>query len=94
MNYNDKTIYKHIVEPITIQVCKLPADAEILSVQVQENRVCIWFLCDPTNPEENRFIEIVSTGEKIHETLNVKRIFIGTVQMHSYVFHIFERVQK
>lgn len=85
-----KTIWKLPLETTDTQDVSMPAEAEILCVQVQRDIPCIWILCDPELPTELRTIEIFGTGHPVQEGV---RDYIGTYQLHGggLIFHTFER---
>ena len=82
-----KTIWKYEVNPYSEQ--RLPKGAEVLSVQVQKDKPCIWVLVDPSNEKELRVFRVYGTG---HELPDNPGKFIGTFQLFDgdLVFHVFE----
>ena len=89
-----ETIYKYVLNVDDKQQVSIPLDAEILSVQMQGESLCMWALIDTENEPENRTFEIFGTGHSIHWEMGVERKFISTFQIPSrgLVFHIFERL--
>ena len=84
-----KTIWKYPIQEEAI--FEMPKGAEILSVQVQDGLPTLWALVDPDAPKERRGFLVVGTGWKLsHEWFSQARIFIGTVQLGGFVWHIFE----
>lgn len=73
----------------------MPAGAELVTVAVQHNTICIWALVDPEQPAERRRFKIVGTG---HQELEPNDRYIGTVmtqetvmtQDQTFVWHVFE----
>lgn len=66
----------------------LPKGFQILSVQVQNGTPCIWALVKTESPEEIVRFRVFGTG---HDITNVKTcIHVGTIQMGSYVWHVFQ----
>ena len=47
-----KTIWKYNIQPVTTLL--LPEDAEFLSVQLQGEDACMWFLVDDQKPKVRR----------------------------------------
>lgn len=90
-----KTIWKYELSPSITgnHTFKMPKDAEILIVQMQNNNPCIWVLVNPNNEAEERFFELFGTGHEI-PCDGISRKFIGTFQIQegSLVFHLFERL--
>lgn len=85
-----KIIWKFPIKHISDRVILLlPASAQILSVQLQGNDICVWVLCSPTEPKSERTLAVYGTGHPIPE---IEQRFIGTVQEcnGALVWHIFE----
>lgn len=85
-----QTIWKLELSGITKQKLMLPIGAKILTVQVQNNCPCIWFLCNPENDKEERFLEVYGTGHDIQLHTEIDRYYLATFQIGSLVFHVFE----
>ena len=88
----NKTIWKFELETTDNQTIEMPVNAEILTVQTQNETPCMWALVDPTEKKEKRFIEVFGTGHDVHYDMGVSRNYLGTYQLHggSLVFHVFE----
>ena len=85
-----KTVYKYVL-PVEDEVrISMPAFAEVLSVGVQNNAVCVWALVDPSVPSLHKTFRITGTGHPIEDP--DKWSFVGTVQLYgeSLVFHVFQ----
>ena len=75
---------------------KIPECASILTAQLQKDIICLWVLDTPADfalaknsDSPGRTFDIVGTGHpfgKNGETYN----YISTVQLYSFVWHIFE----
>lgn len=67
----------------------MPQGAVILSAQEQRGAICVWYLCDPSQPPTTRRIRVSGTGWDLHSPPGR---FIGTVQTDggNLVWHIFE----
>ena len=87
-----KTIWKFELEIADKQTIEMPVNAEILTVQTQNEIPCLWALVDPDDPKEDRVIKIFGTGHPIVYDAGVDRKYIGTYQLRggSLVFHVFE----
>jgi hypothetical protein len=85
----NNTIWKIALENIDEQTIEMPANAEILSAQMQSETLCIWAMVNPRNEKVKRIFHIFGTGHSIPEA---KRKFIGTYQLYegALVFHLFE----
>lgn len=88
----NKTIWKFQLKTVGNQTIEMPVNAEILTVQTQNEIPCIWALVDPTETRENRFIEVFGTGQDVQYDMGVGRNYLGTYQLHggTSVFHVFE----
>jgi len=84
---NSRAIWKFALELADYQQVEMPEGAEIISVAVQGELVCLWAIVNPARPAEYRGIQIVGTGNPI--PANLQR-FIGTVQIPPFVWHVFE----
>ena len=86
-------VWKYPLSMIRVQELELPANAHILTVQVQRETPCIWALVDETMPLERRRIMIFGTGQP-DEDLGKLINYIGTFQMldGDFVWHVFESV--
>lgn len=89
-----KVIHKYTLELGDRVTMALPKEAEILSVQWQDNRgLRLWAIVDKESLEfEYRIFRIYGTGDFINERENLKHI--TTVQQPTsgspLVWHIFE----
>lgn len=80
-----KTVYKYALEP----EMKLPKGAKILSVNIQQDVLCLWSEVDTELPLEQRNFLAYGTGWQINP--DSKREFIATVFGPSgLVWHIYE----
>jgi len=73
-----------------IQVISMPAKAEILCVQAQNGKPCIWAMVDIEADKDERTFHIYGTGHPVETGANL--IYIGTFQQNNgvFVFHLFE----
>jgi len=91
---SDLTIYKY---PLRIGVTELnlPLDAEVLTVQTQNNEPMLWAIVDPDDSEtEKRVFYMLGTGHRHPSSEFTDLEFIATIQLSNgeLVFHVFERV--
>lgn len=87
-----QTIYKYELQIEDTQTLALPKGAQVLTVQVQHGKVCLWALVNPKQPVlEDHTIEMRGTGHPI-ESGGLR--YYSTVQLDGgrLVFHVFERV--
>lgn len=84
-------VYKYELEITDEQSVKLPFGAEILTVQLQSNKCCLWALVDPRNELEERVICIYGTGHPIPDNIKLKYITTFQIPHLGLVFHAFEK---
>lgn len=87
----EKQIWKYQLEQMHSSIM-MPIGAEILTMQLQNGKPCIWALVDPEAEKSIREIEIHGTGHDISYTDIIQRKYIGTYQVEPFVFHVFERI--
>jgi hypothetical protein len=68
-------------------VLDMPAGAEILTLQVQDEKPTLWARVDPEQPPVRRQFAIVGTGHQVPDNASE---YIGTWQSALFVFHLFE----
>lgn len=83
------TIWKYEIEATDRQTVSIPKDAQFLSIQVQRQSICMWFLVNPKKPPVDRVFTVYGTG---HHVPAVPGKYLGTFQLMggSLVFHAFE----
>lgn len=76
---------------------EMPMGAQILTVQLQFDKPCIWAVVNPLNDLEERHFEIYGTGQDINceQSVGFKRKYINTFQINGrrLVFHLFENLK-
>jgi len=90
-----KTIYKYDIPPVDSCKVSMPVGAEILTIQAQKDRPCIWALVDPKEEKRDvRVFEVYGTGHSMRCDMGIDRNYIGTYQLREgdLVFHLFERL--
>lgn len=87
-----KVIWKHELTNDGIFNILMPIGAEILALQTQDGKPCLWVLVEPEKEKEVRKFELVGTGHTINEPYYKK--YIGTCQLQGglLVLHLFERL--
>lgn len=84
------TIWKYPLEIMDTQFLELPVGAEILSVQVQNGQLVCWAIFDKLTARiEQRIVYIFGTGNPIRDNDVKGKLFLGTVQMGLFVWHVF-----
>ncbi len=87
-----KTIWKFELTG-TDTVVQMPEDAKVLSAQRQNTKICIWAMVDDQAKKVARNFVIQATGEWLEGPASdpdVKMVFIDTIQVAGFVWHIFE----
>lgn len=90
----NKTIFKYpIINPDNVMF-NMPKDAEVLTVQCQDDIPTIWALVNAKELQrEHRYFEVFGTGHNIPCGMGIERKYINTFQMNTgLVFHLFERL--
>ncbi|AQY22662.1 DUF7352 domain-containing protein [Riemerella anatipestifer] len=84
-----KVVYKYPLLVQGVQFVSLPKGAEILCVQEQNRKPCLWALVNPLAEKQDVRIITSSTGE-VFNTKNLK--YIGTYQLpdNGFVGHLFK----
>jgi hypothetical protein len=84
------TIHKQVLEVTDRQDVRLPWNARVLSVQVQQGLLCVWYLCDDEIvTKEPITFYVIGTGHRADHVSQCT--FLGTVQLDGgrLVFHVF-----
>lgn len=86
----EHTIYKYPLDVQKVQRIKMPSDSEILCVQMQNGKPCLWVSCSPMLEMLYRVINMTGTGHDLSNRVMGK--YIGTFQMSEgeLVFHVFD----
>ena len=81
------TIWKFGLLTVNEQAIDMPAGAEVLCVQTQDDSPQLWALVDPKAPRIPRKFRIFGTGDP-----SVSGTYVGTYQLlgGKLVFHVFE----
>jgi hypothetical protein len=83
-------IYKYAInlDPGTPQKFDMPKGAKILSVQDQRDILTLWALVDDETIErEIKRVVVFGTGQSFSD---FPRRYISTIQVGSFVWHVFE----
>ena len=84
-----RTVHKYEVISFDPQIVMMPKGAIIRYVGQQEGSVCLWAEVDSDGPMEARLIYVVGTGKRIMY-LERSPKYLGTVQVQSFVWHVYE----
>jgi len=80
-------IWKFQLEVKDFNRVKMPEKAQILSVAIQYDTICIWAVCPVASETFTRTFQLIGTGHPIHKA---ERRYIGTVVVGAFVWHVFE----
>jgi hypothetical protein len=85
-----KRVYKYHIEITDEQVINMPTNAQILTVQEQNNEAFIWALVNPNESLYPYRFRLAGTGHEIHGSGFMT--FIGSFQLANgaLVFHLFK----
>ena len=88
MGVGDRTIWKFRLLPGF--GVKMPRGAKVLHAGGQGEELCVWALCDPEAPTEERRFDVYGTGHPCPADLGP---YVGTALLGngSLVLHVFER---
>ena len=84
-----RRIYKYELEITDKQDVEMPLGAQMLSVQMQGDKLCVWALITTGREQEVRHIEIYGTGRDIGNENQMNIFHRGTVQDGGLVWHVF-----
>jgi len=82
-----KTIWKFPIAVTDKQWLSMPANAQILTVQLARGGLALWAIVDPEVEVAKRCVVIRGTGQPIEGTAGT---YIASVQDGSFVWHIFD----
>ncbi|MDZ4250363.1 MAG: hypothetical protein U0990_09770 [Candidatus Nanopelagicales bacterium] len=88
----ERQVWKFAIDsPASAAAIVMPRGAEVLSVGVQHDVICLWALVDPNAPYEARSFRIAGTGHLILDAAETDR-FLGTIQLAggNLIFHVWE----
>lgn len=82
-------VFKYVLQFSTgiVQPIIMPPGAEVLTVQLQELKVCMWakVRADIAHSQERKFI-LIGTGRPLPDSVS----YVGTFQDGDFVGHVFE----
>lgn len=87
-------ILKHPLNIVVQQVVHLPVEAQVLSIEVQNDRLCMWALCEDAAFRQTKAVEVVmiTTGMPgVPEDILITHHFMGTKMLSNggFVVHAF-----
>lgn len=88
-----RMIHKQILFLTDTQTIKIPKNSTFLHIGNQDNNLCIWYIFDiDTDSFEIKTILIRGTGHLLEDKILTK--YLGTVQIHEFVWHIFQSLNS
>ncbi len=85
-------IWKYPLAIADQQEITIHEGARILSVQMQDGKLCLWAMIRPDRPEERMVINVIGTGHPIDIGEDEDLQHLGTVQQGALVWHVFARL--
>lgn len=89
-----EVIYKYPLEVVDSQVITLTTDADVLTVQVQNNQPVLWALVrTDIEAHQQRRIRMIGTGHEINPSPTERLMYLSTIQLRdgALVLHVFEQ---
>lgn len=90
-----RTIHKAAIKVTDTQSVKLSPRDTILTVQVQCDQLCMWYVTDTEDRERaDRVIRIFGTGHPMPDYSSPPLGYIGTIQLRdgALIFHVFQEL--
>lgn len=84
-------IWKYQLKITDQQTIEIPCEHKILSVAQQNGILCMWVEVNPDAYLSEVDIVICGTGNPIPHIEGYNLIFVGTVVMNPFVWHVFKR---
>jgi hypothetical protein len=86
-----KKICKYALDVRAVQDIEIPHGSMLLSVQVQNQKPCLWVLVYDTEAEKEVIrLRTIGTGKLISDEDFDPRDFLGTYQLGSFEAHVFQ----
>ena len=87
-------ILKYPLNIAVQQTVHVPVEALVLSVEVQNNKLCMWALCEDTAFRQTKAVEVVTIMTGMHgvpEDILTTHRFMGTKMLSNggFVAHVF-----
>jgi hypothetical protein len=83
-------VWKYLIES-GFECLSIPRDAKLLSCQMKNNKICLWFLINVENKNnlQARIFRVFYTGEPFAMKEDLK--YVATVKSDfNVVYHVFE----
>lgn len=88
-----RKIFKYEVSIGDRQPAPWPSEGEVLSIQMQGEKICAWVAIDPDLADASGYnLHVYGTGHPIEDRSSL--IYLATVQDGSFVWHIFREARN
>lgn len=87
-----RSIWKYQFEVSEHFQLSMPANAEVIHVDIQDYQPTIWAIVDTDASEESRCFHIFETGHRIPPK-NLPSEYLKTFQQGPFVWHLFEETK-
>lgn len=84
-------IFKYELQLEDEQLVPMPKGSLLLSVQDQRGKLCLWVLVNENNPQVNRMVFVIGTGNPIKGNPGQ---YVASAQQGPYVWHVFDGGEK
>ena len=84
------TIWKFQFEISGDLTISMPANARVLSIQIQNGVPCMWAIVNQSYPCEERNFKVFGTGHPMSAETALLAEHVGTFQDGQFVWHVFE----
>jgi hypothetical protein len=68
----------------------MPKGAKVLTFQVQGGKLCVWAEVDTEATTETRYFAVHGTGMEMPNGTADSDVYVGTVQISGFVWHLYE----
>lgn len=84
----NNTIWKYVLSTEYVQIISVFSDTQFLTVQVQDDKPCLWVLCNPKDETTTVKVITVRTGGETEDADDMQ--YVGTYQLaDGFVGHVF-----
>lgn len=86
-----KRIFKYPIEITDEQKIDMPQGAQILSAQMQNDKLCLWAAVDDNFTSAPIVIRVLGTGHPVPDIEGLRYIGTAQDQRLGLVWHVFEK---
>jgi hypothetical protein len=88
-----KQIWKFPLQVASEQTVNMPVGAVVLHTDTQDDVIMLWAIVNPDVRMEQVTFEMYGTGNQLPDDIT-RHVYVGTVQRHAFVWHIFRSLRK